>query len=161
MSFFKTCLVIAAMAIFVIACSSSKKSSNYSYVYKPQSQALFDTIAHLDSVFFSAYNSCNIDVQAAMYSDTMEFYHDKGGLMTDKAQILADTKKYVCGNKVSRELVKGSIEVYSINNYGAVEMGLHRFHNGMENSTSDPSKFIIFWQNTNNKWTIRKVVSLH
>lgn len=96
-----------------------------------------------------------------MYSDTMEFYHDKGGLMTDKAQILADTKKYVCGNKVRRELVKGSIEVYSINNYGAVEMGLHRFHNGVENSTAEPSKFIIFWQNTNNKWLIKRVVSLH
>lgn len=161
MTFSKTYLIIASLTIFAIACGTSQKSSDYKYLYKPQSQALYDTIAHLDSVFFNAYNNCDLDVQAAMYDDSLEFYHDKGGLMTDKTQILADTKKYVCGNKVSRLLVKGSIEVYSINNYGAVEMGLHRFHNGVENTTAEPSKFIIFWQNKDGRWTIKKVVSLH
>jgi hypothetical protein len=34
--------------------------------------------------FFPCYNSCDMDKQAAIYGDSLEFYHDKGGLMTSK-----------------------------------------------------------------------------
>jgi hypothetical protein len=52
-----------------------------------------------------------MDKQAAIYGDSLEFYHDKGGLMTSKQGILMRQNKHLCG-KVTRELVKGSIEVY-------------------------------------------------
>jgi hypothetical protein len=47
--------------------------------------------------------------------------------MTSKRGILDATEKNLC--KVSRGMVKGSIEVYPIKDYGAVEIGLHKFHN--------------------------------
>jgi hypothetical protein len=72
-----------------------------------------------------------MDKQSAIYGDSLEFYHDKGGLMTSKQGILDATKRNICG-KVTRELVKGSIEVYPIKDYGAVEIGLHKFHNNQE-----------------------------
>jgi hypothetical protein len=64
---------------------------------------------------------------------------------------------------VTRELVTGSIEVYPIKDYGAVEIGLHKFHNNQEpaNTPSKSSKFIIMWQFTNEEWRIAKVISLH
>ncbi len=82
--------------------------------------------------------------------------------MTSKQDIIDATKKNICG-KVTRELVKGSIEVYPINGYGAVEMGLHKFHNirEKENAPSNAGKFIIIWQNKNNEWKIKRVISLH
>jgi hypothetical protein len=48
--------------------------------------------------------------------------------------------------KVTRELVKGSIEVYPIKDYGAVEIGLHKFTT-IRNQQERPqvSKFIIMW----------------
>ena len=126
-----------------------------------QSSELHQTIVKLDSAFFQAYNTCDLAKQAAFYSDTIEFYHDKSGLETSKSKILADTKQYVCG-KVTRELVKGSIEVSPIPGYGAVELGSHMFHNSQEpNSKPHPSKFVIVWKNTNGRWTITKVISLH
>jgi hypothetical protein len=48
--------------------------------------------------------------------------------MTSKKDIINATKKNICG-KVTRELVKGSIEVYPVKDFGAIEIGLHKFHN--------------------------------
>ncbi len=78
------------------------------------------------SVFFNAYNTCNMELQADFYADDIEFYHDQGGLMTSKQELLDAIRTNICG-KVTRELVKGSIEVYPIGTYGAVEMGFHNF----------------------------------
>jgi len=126
-----------------------------------QSNDLYTTIVKLDSIFFNAYNTCDINKQAMFYSDSLEFYHDQGGLMTSKKDILDATRKNICG-KVTRELVKGSIEVYPINGFGAVEMGLHKFHNNAEkDAIPHDSKFIIIWRNKNNNWTITRVISLH
>ncbi len=134
------------------------------YVYEPDDQQLHNTILHYDSIFFAMYNNCSVQLEeyAAFYSDSVEFYHDKGGLSTSKKEVVEGTKKYICG-KVTRELVKGSVEVYPIAGYGAVEIGLHFFHNNQEKQTGPPkiSKFIIFWQQINNTWKITKVVSLH
>lgn len=132
--------------------------------YKPDDQKLYDTIVKLDQEFFGYYNTCdkNLDKYGAFYSEKIEFYHDKGGLMTSKSDIIEGTKKNVCG-KVTRELVEGSIEVYPINNFGAIEIGFHKFHNNQEKETT-PSKagrFVIVWQKTNNEWKITRVISIH
>ncbi len=136
------------------------KGSGETKSYVPDSQALYDTIVRMDSLFFHAYNTCDMATQAAFYSDSVEFYHDKGGLMTSKQGILDATKKNICG-KVTRELVTGSIEVYPIKGYGAIEMGYHKFHNLVEKSVSEGSRFIIIWQQKNNQWILARVISLH
>jgi hypothetical protein len=131
-------------------------SSGYS-----QSKELYETIVKLDSIFFEAYNTCNIAKQSEFYSDSIEFYHDKSGLSTSKKEILESTQKYICG-KVTRELVKGSIEVSPIPGYGAIELGSHMFHNSQDKtSVPHPSKFLIIWRNEGGRWTITRVISLH
>lgn len=123
--------------------------------------SLKEKIIQLDSLFFMAYNNCDMKTQADFYSDTIEFFHDKSGLTTDKQKILADTKKYICG-KVSRELVPGSIEVSPLPNYGAVEIGMHQFRNKQEpNAQPHPSRFLIIWKQEGENWKITKVISLH
>lgn len=126
-----------------------------------QNKELHQKIAQLDSLFFSAYNTCDTALQRTMYADKIEFYHDKSGLDTSKNNIIESTGKYICG-QVSRELIPGSMKVYPIHDYGAVAIGMHRFKSSSNNNEfSPPFKFIIFWKNTNGKWTIEKVVSLH
>lgn len=149
----------------IIACMCACTAfSQQPYTYKPDDQKLYDTIVKLDSIFFSLYNNCatQLKAYADFYSDSIEFYHDKGGLNTSKKDIVEATKNNICG-KVTRELVKGSVEVYPIANYGAIEMGLHMFHNNQEKQSGPPkiSKFIVIWQHTNNGWKITRVVSLH
>jgi hypothetical protein len=151
------------MTFFLGSCSSARmKTSIQSETYKPDSQELYNTIVHYDSLFFGAYNSCNLDLQSEIYSDSIEFYHDQSGLTTSKKAILDATKRNICG-KVTRELVKGSIEVYPLKGFGAVEMGLHKFHNNQEKGDvpAKTGKFVIIWQQTGDKWKIRRVISLH
>lgn len=124
---------------------------------------LYAEIVALDSIFFHAYNTCNLKIQAAFYSDSIEFYHDKGGFSTSKKDLLAATEKNICG-KVTRELIKGSIEVSPIPGYGAVEIGEHRFHNNQEpeaNQRQTGSKFVIIWHQLKDRWEIARVISLH
>lgn len=150
-------LLITGLLISISASAQNKDA----YVYKPQSQELYKAIVHMDSLYFNAYNTCNMEQQAAIYADSIEFYHDKGGLETSKQALLNAIKQNICG-KVTRVLVKGSIEVYPIASYGAVEIGLHRFINHAENnSESKPDKFIVVWRYRNDKWQITRVISLH
>lgn len=144
---------VLVLAVILFSCSKI-----YSQSTPP---GLYETIVKLDSAFFHAYNTCDLATQEKFYSDSIEFFHDKSGLETSKAKILASTQKWICG-KVTRELVKGSIEVSPIPGYGAVELGEHMFHNNQEkNATPHPSKFVIIWRNDKDKWTITRVISLH
>jgi len=158
------CFCIAAI-VLESGCSEKKdKSPADSYNYIPDDQKLYDSIVWLDSIFFDAYNHCDVNLAkyASFYSDSIEFYHDKGGVMTSKGDIVEATRKNICG-KVTRELVKGSIEVYPIYNYGAVEIGLHKFHNREEKQPGPGkiSKFIVLWRSENGQWKITRVISLH
>ncbi|HEX2846735.1 MAG TPA: nuclear transport factor 2 family protein [Chitinophagaceae bacterium] len=141
--------------------NAQKKAAAPVYEYKPDSQELYDAIARMDSIFFEAYNTCKMDVQAAIYSDSIEFYHDKGGVSTSKKDILDATRRNICG-KVTRQLIPGSIEVYPIKDYGAIELGQHKFFNNQEpDAPQHISRFMVFWKKTGNDWKIVKVVSLH
>jgi len=159
--------IIFSLALFLllVSCSTSK-SNDYQLTknYTPDNPELYKTIVKLDSVFFDAYNHCDtkFETYADFYIEDIEFYHDQGGLSNSKKDILEGTKKYICG-KVTRTLVPGSIEVYPIKDYGAVEIGLHSFSNNT-NPPDEPkkvSRFTIFWKQVNGQWKIAKVVSLH
>ena len=144
------------------AAYSQHKVENYhSYPYEPVDKKLYDIIVDKDKEYFDAYNACDMKTQESLYSEDIEFFHDKGGLNTSKQDILASIEKNICG-KVTRTLVSESIEVYPIANYGAVEMGYHMFHNNQEpNAESKPVKFIIVWKEEGENWLITKVISLH
>lgn len=134
---------------------------NVPYTYIPDSKELHDEILRMDSIFFEAYNKCKMDVQAAIYADSIEFYHDNGGLTNSKQELLESTKKYIC-EKVTRALVPGSVEVYPIKGFGAIEIGLHRFFSKEEpDAKPHDSKFIIIWKQEAKGWRITRVVSLH
>jgi Domain of unknown function (DUF4440) len=152
--------VLLFIVILGFACATQKQA--YKPVpYKPQDKALYDTIVRLDSILFHAYNICDLATYTALFSEDLEFYHDGGGLTTNKQESIEGYKKYVCG-KVTRELLKGSIEVTPVPNHGAVEIGIHRFHNKQEpNAESHYARFVIIWKREKEKWVITRVISLH
>ena len=124
-------------------------------------QGLRDTILHMDSVFFNAYNSCDMATQADVIADSIEFYHDRGGLSTSKKDLLTGIKNNICG-KVTRVLDKESVEVYPVPGFGAVEVGYHRFINHQESEKpSGPGRFVIFWRQKDGKWQMYRIASMH
>lgn len=121
---------------------------------------LYDTIVYMDSLWEDSYNNCRIDKQEELISEDLEFYHDQGGLMTSKKALIEALKRNICG-KVTRELQAGSIEVYPIPGYGAVEMGLHRFHAKNDTGHGTYARFVHLWRKENGRWKITRVISLH
>ena len=126
-----------------------------------ENKALYNTIMELDKTYFTAYNDCDMKTQSEFYDEDIEFYHDMGGLATDKAELLKSIEKNICG-KVTRTLIEESVEVHPIKGFGAVQIGMHKFYNNLEpNAISKPTKFIVIWKNTDTKWLMSRVISLH
>jgi Domain of unknown function (DUF4440) len=123
-------------------------------------EELTRAIQSLDTQLFDAYNNCNIDRLGAMVSDDLEFYHDKTGLAVGKKNFTESIRNNICG-KVRRELVAGSLEVYPLHGYGAVEMGTHRFyHPGtQDHDVVGEAKFVQLWQYKDGAWKLTRVIS--
>src|ERR1700688_3642582 len=113
----------------------------------------FTTIKSLDAKLFDAYNQCDLTTLGSMVSDDLEFYHDQTGLSVGKAPFLAAIKQNICG-KVQRTLIENTLEVYPPNGYGAVEIGIHRFHHPNESANVGDAKFVHIWHNDNGVWKI-------
>lgn len=129
-------------------------------LYVPASHELYNAVVRLDSLYFDTYNHCNLAKMDSLTAEDIEFYHDHGGLTTSKKELIQSIKNNVCG-RVTRTLVKGSIEVYEIPRYGAVEFGYHTFHNNTEPGESRPGKFVVIWRLKDGKWQMTRVISLH
>jgi hypothetical protein len=120
--------------------------------------ALFSTIQSLDTKLFTAYNACDLSTVAALIDENVEFYHDKTGLAVGRQPLLDALKQNICG-KVTRELVSGSLEVYPLEHYGAVEIGIHRFHHPGDPTNIGEAKFIHIWHEKDGQWQITRVIS--
>jgi len=134
----------------------------------PQNQEAHDellkTISSLDAQLFEAYNRCDLDKLATYFTEDLEFYHDQSGLSRTRKTMIDDIRKYVCG-KARRDLVPGTLEVYPLKNFGAVEIGAHRFCDPNKFKTcgekdSGIAKFVMLWQHQEDgAWKITRVIS--
>lgn len=123
--------------------------------------ALYRTIASLDTAVFDAYNTCDLKTFESYFAEDVEFYHDQGGLTRTRLGIVEAVRKNICG-KTRRELVPGSIEVYPMANYGAVQIGSHRFCELKLTKCPEsnvPAKFVHLWQEKDAHWMMTRVLS--
>ena len=121
---------------------------------------LFRTIASLDTALFDSYNQCDLEKFGTFFIDDVEFYHDQGGVTLGRQNLTESVKKNICG-KVRRELVPGTLQVYPMHGYGALEMGVHRFHHpgAEEREPVGEGKFIHLWQKKGGVWKITRIIS--
>jgi predicted alpha/beta superfamily hydrolase len=125
---------------------------------------LYEKIATLDSALFSVVYTCQNDKVARLIAEDFEFYHDKGGATLSKAKFLEDLTKNFCGSngvKLRRELVKGSMDVFPMENFGAIQTGEHRFYrteNGQER-LSGIARFTQLWKVIDGEWKLLRVLS--
>ena len=155
--------VVLIFSLVMLACTDShteKKEDAKEHV--PASKELFTEIAHMDSVMFDAFNGRDLDKLMSTFDSSLEFYHDQGGV-TNYEQNKINFLKSFERNKTTglrRDLVPGSMEVYPIKDYGAIETGLHRFCHE-ENGKQDCGtfKFLHIWQKKDGQWKVTRVAS--
>jgi len=121
---------------------------------------LYDVISHMDSIMFEAFNAHDPEKLKAMFTEDLEFYHDKDGLGNYQQTNKNFKSMFEQNNGIKRELIKGSFEVYPINNYGAIEIGTHKFCH-IENGKNDCGTFpfIMIWQKGPDGWKVSRVIS--
>jgi hypothetical protein len=150
------------LLFFVLSAVAQDTGSFKPKKYSPVSAALYNEIAFMDSVMFNAFNEHNLDKLKTTFSEDLEFYHDKGGL-AGYAQSMENFNTLFERNKntgLRRDMVAGSLEVYPIKDYGAVEVCAHRFCH-KENGKDDCGVFknIMVWQKKDGKWKVTRVIS--
>lgn len=123
----------------------------------PEGDALVRTISTLDGKLFDAYNRCDLKAFGDYFAPDVEFFHDKGGLMTSRDAVVDATRRNIC-HKVRRELV-GTLEVYPIKDYGAIETGTHRFCAIGGSACQGEGKFLHIWRYHDGQWQLTRVVS--
>ena len=150
-------LILFLLAAMVMAGLRTNAQSNQ---HIPGNQELYQEIAKQDSLLFNAFNTRDIELFKTMFTEDLEFYHDKGGLTGYDHTINFLKTTAQANNQLKRELVKGSLEVYPIPGYGAMEIGMHRFCH-LENGKQDCGtfKFVHIWQKKDNQWKITRVIS--
>ncbi|TXI15531.1 MAG: nuclear transport factor 2 family protein [Roseateles sp.] len=124
--------------------------------------ALTERIASLDDQVFEAFNRCaepgQLERHASFFAEGVEFYHDQGGVTWNRADMLVNTRRHACGH-YRRELVPGSLRVYPIKGFGAIEQGVHRFCQSGADRCEGAADFLIIWQRDGERWLITRVVS--
>ena len=151
---------LSLFLLIVLSACTNENSAIQDEPYTPPNQQLHDEISALDKKLFDAYNQCDTLTFGQFFENELEFYHDLGGLMTSKAQLMSAQKNNICG-KVQRELVAGSIEVYPMGQNGAIQTGLHRFHNNQESEPThiNVAKFLHIWMKEDGAWKVKRIVS--
>lgn len=148
---------------FAQQADTSKLSKSKSKIELASPTDLYMEIFKADSTLFHASDICDSVTYKKFWTDDLEFYHDLGGLSVGIAIELQSFREMCArGSQIRRELVKVSLEVYPIKNYGAVEIGVHRFFHTNKGEKEKPSgtyKFIQVWQKKDGQWKISRVIS--
>ena len=128
---------------------------------KIQNQNELDqAVAALDTALFDAYNRCDLKKFASFFAENVEFYHDQGGVTLGEKALTESVKNNICG-KVTRELVPGTLQIYHMKGFGAVEIGVHRFHHPGHEDTEPvgEGRFVHLWQYKDGAWKITRAIS--
>jgi ketosteroid isomerase-like protein len=125
-----------------------------------QGAGLHTEIEAMDSLLTLAYNNHDIKALSALFSEDLEFYHDKDGRIDFKKMSAGFQHIFERGDGITRTLVKGSLEIYPMGADGAIQVGAHRFCH-LENGTPDCGtfRFVHIWQKKAGGWKIVRVVS--
>lgn len=134
---------------------------------------LYKTLKSKDSLLFdAAFNRCDTETMASLFTEDFEFYHDRGGFTDGREEFLKPTRENCEKRDPSapqyskRILIDGSLEVYPLHKdgklYGAIQHGVHRFeflNDKNEYQKGDIAKFTHVWMLVDGKWKIKRELS--
>lgn len=150
----KSTINLLLIILFTITCRAQEKKVALT------SSELFNEIEQMDATLFNAFNKQDMTVFKALFTEDLEWFQDNGGLLSYETVFKNFGTMFQNENKLTRTLVKGSLEVHPIKNYGAIETGMHQFRH-IENGKEEIGtfKFMMIWQKKDGKWKISRVIS--
>ncbi|MDB4923546.1 nuclear transport factor 2 family protein [Mucilaginibacter sp.] len=145
---------LAAIAILLAASFAGSKAAAQT------SGPLFNEIAHLDSLQFGAFNARNLNQLMQYFDTSLELYQDNIGVRNYEQTSQAFGGLFKMDYVLTRKLIPGTMEVYPIKDYGAIETGQHTFSH-MENGQLQTGtyKFMQIWQKKDGVWRVIREIT--
>jgi ketosteroid isomerase-like protein len=124
------------------------------------SQELYNEIAAMDTLLFDAFNVKDMAKFKPLFTEDLEWYQDNGGLLSYTTVFTNFENMFKNENKLTRQLVKGSLEVHPIKDFGAIEIATHQFRH-IENGKEEIGtfKFVAIWKKVDNQWKVSRMIS--
>ena len=121
---------------------------------------LFNEISHLDSLQFDAFNSRKLDKLMNYFDSSLELYQDNTGVRNFDQTKQAFGGLFKMNYVLTRKLIAGTMEVYPIKDYGAIETGQHTFSH-IENGKLQAFtfKFMQIWQKKDGVWKVTREIT--
>jgi hypothetical protein len=153
-------VVLTAAVLALALAASSSGAAEIRPLEAITSQAELDeTVTALDAELFDAYNRCDLPAFRRLLAEDIEFYHDVGGATLGAEALTDSVRRNICGGDTVRELVSGSLKIYYMKGFGAVEIGEHRFLHPKSHTPTGEGKFINLWRYDKGAWKITRAIS--
>ena len=128
---------------------------------------LFDELAEKDRMLYDAvFNTCDLQALRGLVTEDFEMYHDKSGMPAKSASQFVMNIRDLCDRRswgedypVKRELVEGTLEVYPLDGYGAIQTGTHRFYRLGGGPPVEISRFTHIWKKDADGWKLARTMS--
>lgn len=126
----------------------------------PADSLLYQTIYLNDSLLFESFNNRDFQKFQSFFSHDLEIYQDNTGIRNFQQSMEAFNGLFHGNYVLSRKLVKETMKVYPIKDFGAIETGQHTFCH-VENGKPDCGTFMFvhIWQNENGTWKIKRIIT--
>lgn len=161
-------MAAVALLLPLVAAAQEARPDDPIAAFSPQQ--LHEAIRESDAALFgAAFETCDLEALELLVADDLEFYHDIGGFNARSGKEFIDGIARGCEARASpdawrsrRELVEGSMRVYPVPGYGAIQVGEHRFH---ERQGEGPEKhvgtaeFSHVWRYEDGRWRLARVLS--
>jgi len=156
----KKWIAAAVFAVAIVAMSTQGGGAEAQSAKPPVDPQLFRIIEAQDAALFDSYNKCDLNKFISFFDANVEFYHDNGGVTLGSKALTDSVRKNICGT-TQRQLVPGTLEVFRIAGFGAVEIGTHRFtHPNAKPPIPDgEGRFVHLWRYDEGTWKITRVIS--
>ncbi len=129
----------------------------------PTGQKLVDVITELDAKVHAGYNACDLNAMGSLIAPDVELYNDGAGRIVGRETVIDMLRKGLCegprsqGFQFRSEPVSGSLEIFPIAGFGALEFSKSAMWEDHSDGTKKPVSIVralTVWELRGGVWIV-------
>ena len=149
-------LWISCLLLGFLTGKISAQDTNHTKINKD----LYKEIVLMDSLLFKSFNARDLKTLSTFFTKDLEVFQDNTGIRNYSQTLEAFKGLFGMDYILTRKLVAGSMEVYPVKDFGAIESGAHSFcHTENKKLECAIFKFMHIWEKTSDGWKIKRLIT--